>query len=165
VLSFDDPRWEGLKGGYKVPFDPRPLLRRLESEKDIAPVWKELWNELHHQGDVGEASFAAVPHIASIYCERGELDWNAYAIVSVIELARNQHGNPDIPGWLKDGYSNAIHVLANKGFSELPSAQDPEACRAILSVIAIEKGLRNHAGILMEFSEDELEQIEFTWKE
>jgi hypothetical protein len=40
--------------------------------------------------------------------------WNAYAIVSVIELARNHNENPDVPGWIKDEYFNAIHALAER---------------------------------------------------
>jgi hypothetical protein len=165
MLSFDDPRWDGLEGGYKVPFDPRPLLARLESEPDTKLVWRVLWNQLHHQGDVGEASFAAVPHIVRICGNRGALDWNAYAIVAVIELARNKVGNPDVPEWLQDDYSDAIITLAEKGISELPNAQDANLCRAILSVIAIKKGLRNHARFLTDYDEEELEQIDITWKE
>ena len=160
MLEFDDPRWAEMKGGYKIPFDPRPLLRRLESEKDIAPVWSELWDELHHQGDVGEASFAAVPHIVRIYRDRGVNDWNAYAIVSIIELARNQNENPDVPGWLRDNYFSAIHALAEKGASELPNAQDPDCCCAILGVVALDKGLRTHARPLVNYSEDELQQMD-----
>jgi hypothetical protein len=164
MLSMDDTRWAELKGGYRTSFDLRPLLTKLETEEDVTAVWKELWDELHHQGDVDEASYAAIPHIVRICCNRGMLDWNAYAVVSVVELARTQNGNPDVPGWLKEGYFNAIHALAERGISDLSSAQDPESCRAILSVIALKKGLRNHASMLIEFSDEELDQIEFIWK-
>jgi len=164
MLDFDDPHWIGLKGEYKMPFDPRPLLQRLGSEKDIGPVWSELWDELHHQGDVGEASFAAVPHIVKIYCNRGTPDWNAYAMVSVIELARGKDGNPDVPEWLEEDYLRAIDALAAKGISELPKARDPDLCREILGIIALAKGLRNHAHWLTNYSEEEMGQMEFTWK-
>jgi hypothetical protein len=33
----------------------------LQSNTDSSKAWDELWNELHHQRDVGEASYAAVP--------------------------------------------------------------------------------------------------------
>jgi hypothetical protein len=45
MLSFDDERWNHLKGGYKTPFDPRPSLRKLESQQDAATAWQELWEE------------------------------------------------------------------------------------------------------------------------
>src|SRR6185369_13444933 len=32
--------------------------------------WDELWNELHHQGNVGEASYAAVTPVQILYGER-----------------------------------------------------------------------------------------------
>lgn len=163
MLSFDDSRWSELKGGYNIPFDPRPLLNQLENESDIGPVWSELWNELHHQGDVGEASFAAVPHIVRMYCSRGALDWNAYGIVATVELARNEAENPDVPEWLKDEYFRAIGELAEKGISELSNAPDSDSCRAILSVIALQKGLRNHARLLADFSDGELQGAELTW--
>lgn len=160
MLDFGDPRWAGLKGGYKVPFDPRPLLLRLESDRDVGLVWSELWNELHHQGDIGEASFAAVPHIVRISCRRGALDWNAYSIVSIIELARNHNGNPDVPDWLKEAYFNAIHSLAEKGISDLPHENDPDTCCPILGILALDKGLRTHARLLTNYSEDELKQMD-----
>src|SRR5512134_849915 len=115
-----------MKGGYRIPFDPRPLFRRLESETDIHRCWEELWQELYHQGDVGEASYAAVPHFIRIYQNRGKIDWNTYAIVSAIELARNVGNNPDVPLWLRQGYEDAIHGLAMTGLGEIPQANDTE---------------------------------------
>jgi hypothetical protein len=46
MLSFDDERWNNLTGGYKTPFDPRPSLRKLQSQQDAAASWQELWEEL-----------------------------------------------------------------------------------------------------------------------
>jgi hypothetical protein len=57
MLSFDYERWNHLTGGYKMPFDPRPSLRKPESPR-IPPAWQDLWEELHHQGDLGDASYA-----------------------------------------------------------------------------------------------------------
>ena len=143
-----------------MPFDPRPLLKRLETDSDATEVWHELWEELHHQGDVGEASFAAVPFLVKSYRERGVLDWNTYAIVAVIELARRDGKNPDVPRWIADDYFLAIRKLAEIGTTEIPQAESAEDVRAILSVIAIEKGLPMHGKFLVNYSEDELTDIE-----
>jgi hypothetical protein len=156
MLDIDDPHWEALLGGYRRPYDPRPALAKLRSGTNDAMVWEELWNELHHQGDVGEASYAAVPHLVSIYGERPSADWNVYAIVTIIELARKHGSNPDVPTWLDSSYFQAIRELAHLGLQELQHAQDIDAIRAILSVVAIAKGLRTHAKFLLEYSEDEL---------
>ncbi|HEY0686085.1 MAG TPA: hypothetical protein VGD45_27325 [Steroidobacter sp.] len=63
MMSLDDERWRQLKGGYRVTYDPSGALKLLESGVD---VWGELWDELHHQGDVDVASYAAVPHLVRI---------------------------------------------------------------------------------------------------
>ncbi len=160
MLGTDDKRWTTMTGGYRLPFDPRPLLSRLETEHDTESVWRELWDELHHQGDVGDASFAAVPHLVRIHCKRGLPDWNTYAIVAAIELARNEGTNPDVPNWIEKDYFHAIQELAEIGIHQISQTRDPEVVRAILSIIAIEKGLRIHGKFLVDYSEDELLDIE-----
>jgi len=152
-----------MTGGYKSLLDPRPLLKRLEAERDTAEVWRELWNELHHQGDVGEASFAAVPLIVTSYRERGVIDWNTYAIVAIIELARKDNNNPDVPQWFAEDYFQAIRELAETGATEILRAETAEDVRAILSVIAIERGLRTHGRLLLEYSEEELSDIDMPY--
>jgi hypothetical protein len=156
ILSLDDARWTQLHGGYRVSYDPRPWLAMLEMGRNTSAIWKELWNELHHQGDVGEASYAAVPHLVRIYQERGIIDSNTYAITAVIELARNQGKNPDVPDWLKVGYFEALGSLARTGAAEILQADDPETVRSILSVLAIFKGLRVCGSFLILYSEVEL---------
>jgi len=53
--------WGELNDGYGAPYDPRPAIAKLRAEPLDQAAWGELWNELHHQGDVGAASYAAVP--------------------------------------------------------------------------------------------------------
>jgi hypothetical protein len=151
---------ENMTGGYKMPLDPRPLLRKLETEHDTARVWQELWEELHHQGDVGDASFAAVPFLVRIYQERGVIDWNTYAIVAIIELARTEGKNPDVPEWIAEDYFQAIRKLAEIGTKEVMRAESADDVCAILSVVAIEKGLRTHGRFLVNYSEAEMIDIE-----
>lgn len=160
MISLDDARWANLTGGYRTPFDPRPLLNRLQTAHDPKTVWHELWDELHHQGDVGDASFAAVPFLVRAYRERGVIDWNTYALVAIIELARKQGGNPDVPPWLEQDYFLAIRELAELGAAEVLRATSPDDVRAMLSVIAIERGLRTHGKFLVLYSDDELLDIE-----
>jgi hypothetical protein len=159
MLDLDDQRWAILKGGYRVPFDARPLLRSLESGVGLEETWQNLWNELHHQGDVGEASFAAVPHLVRIHQNRGVVDWNTYAMVATIELARGKGGNPDAPAWLRGPYDEAIHQLARLGLAELPLADGADVARCILGVLALEKGARTYARVLIEFTEDEIIEL------
>jgi hypothetical protein len=161
MLSLDNKRWSDLKGGYRTQFDPRPLLTSLENKKDLKTTWDELWENLHHQGDVGEASYAAVPHLVRIYRLTGTLDWNTYAIVAIIELARGPGKNPPVPEWLEEDYSRAIQELAEIGAADIQQAKDLEGVRAILSILAISKGARIHAKFLLNYSEEELLELEF----
>ncbi len=65
----------------------------LESNTDSPKAWDELWNELQHQGDLCEASYAAVPHLVQVYLATETTDWNTYALVASIELARGKGSN------------------------------------------------------------------------
>jgi hypothetical protein len=109
---------------------------------------------------VGEASYAAVPHLVRIHSLRGAVDWNTYAIVAIIELARGQRGNPEVPEWLERDYFAAIRELAEIGTSKLSRATAPEDIRAILGILAIAKGARTHGRFLVEYSEEELLELE-----
>ncbi len=165
MLGWDDPRWNGLKGGYQIAFDPRPLLRKLESGIDLKATWHELWEELHHQGDVGEASYAAVPHLVRIHRQRGVPDWNPYALVACIELARSRGNNTELPNWLEKDYFGSIQELAHIGLDEYKRAGDLEQVRAILSILAISKGARVFGELLLNFDEKELFDFDLPLKE
>jgi hypothetical protein len=96
-MELNDPRWASLKGGYGVPFDPRPALFQLADGTDIQGAWGQLWDGLHHQGDVGEASYACVPHLVRIHEARGMPDWNTswqrlIALAIAVETQRYRHG-------------------------------------------------------------------------
>jgi hypothetical protein len=160
MLELNDDRWLNMHGGYRALFDPRPCLAKLESGQETDAAWHELWEELHHQGDVGEASYAAVPHLVRIYRERLTPGWNTYAMVSVIELARTEGANPQLPAWLETGYFQAIQELAEIGVTEVLQVDDSGTVREILAVIAIAKGLRAHGKFLFLYSEDEMLDLE-----
>ena len=80
MLAADD-RWRTLKGGYRLPLDPRAPVKKLENESDTKTAWGEPWNYLLHQGDVGDASYAAVPLLVEAHRKHGVADWNTYAII------------------------------------------------------------------------------------
>jgi hypothetical protein len=106
-------------GGYRTVCDPRPSLQNLESNVHLKEAWHELWEELRHQGDVGEASYAAVPHLVRIHGERKLDDWNTYALVAVIELARGKGKNPEVlvavfPSRLPHRRQEYVHLTANR---------------------------------------------------
>ena len=159
-MDLDDPTWSRLLGGYRVPYDPRNALRTLErGDDDTEGAWKELWNELHHQGDVGEASYAAVPHLVRVHAARGLPDWNTYALVATIEEARRDGRNPILPASLRSAYEAAWHQLVGLGLHELERAEDPSLICSIIAVIAMAKGQFTLGRFAVNFTEDERKEI------
>ena len=156
MLALDDPRWGELIGGYRVPYDPRPAIASLESGDSDA--WQLLWDELHHQGDVDTASYAAVPHIVRIYQARRAPDWNAYALVGTIELARGG-SNPGVPSWLEPAYSEAVCSLAKTGSLELWDSDERELVQCALALIALVRGHRLAGQLLLAYTEHELAEM------
>jgi hypothetical protein len=151
MLSFDDIRWENLKAGYRIPVDLRPLLQELESGKNTESAWEGIWQALYHQGDVDEGSFVAVPHLVRIHRFRGVVDWNTYAIVTTVELARGVRGNPDVPRWTYESYDKSLGELGRLGIEDLSHAEDKKAVQSILAFLAVHHGCRTY-GRLMIFS-------------
>jgi hypothetical protein len=81
-------------------------------------------------GRCRDASYTAVPHLVRIHRKHAVLDWNTYAIVAVIELARTKGKNPEPPPWLKEDYFRAIEELTAIGAGEISRTKEPEAVRA-----------------------------------
>jgi hypothetical protein len=159
MLPLDDELWQSLEGGYGIPYDASVPLRALEQADDLAPIWDELWNELHHQGDVGIASYAAVPHLVRIAKARDLADWNVYAIAATIESARLAEHTPSLPEWLESGYASAWRDLLVLGLEHLRSDTDEVTTRSILATVAIAKGLSKLGRLLTEFDESEIDEL------
>ena len=159
MLDLADTRWNDLEGGYRVRYDPRRALRHLESGIGAGEAWEELWQGLHHQGDVGTASYAAIPHIVRIHEARGVPDWNTYAILGVIDIARREPRNPMVPEWLTDDYEAAWRNIVPLALADLARSTDPTLVQAALAAIAIAKGLHRTGEVILDFTEDELDEI------
>lgn len=159
-MDFQDKRWSQLQGGYRVPYDPRSALRRLANGD--ATAWEELWQELYHQGDVGEASYAALPEIVRLHRESGEGDWNTYALAATIELARHNGRNPSIPEWLQEEYEAAWTDLQSLALRQFPLAVTSELADSVIAVLALTKGRLTLAGLVM-LTEDERQEIVATY--
>ena len=156
MLSLNDPRWGTLVGGYKTPYDPSVTLRRLEAGED---VWDELWQELHHQGDVGDASYAAVPHLARIAKSLRRRDWKFYGLVSTIEVERHRKSNPILPSWLVPEYKSAIAVLLELAMNDLRGETDRATILSIFGAIALAKGYVTLGAMINHSDESEIVEI------
>jgi hypothetical protein len=158
-MELTDSRWQGLNGAYRTVFDPRDAIRQLEAGQ-TSEAWDTLWEELHHQGAVDLASYAAVPQLVRIHRERQLGAWQTYAMVTTIELASRAARNPPIPEWLQDEYRQALGDLARLGLQELPAAQDAAYVSSILAFLALWKDARTYARLLLLCSDAELAVVE-----
>jgi hypothetical protein len=156
MLSLTDQRWRTLKGGYRTTYDASVALRRLEEGCD---AWDELWQELHHQGDVGEASYAAVPHLVRISQAAPRRDWNLYALVGLIEIERHRKSNPPIPDWLSSDYLAAWRDLEKLALRDLADTSERELIRTALAVVAIARGQLRLGAFLSWLDESELAEL------
>ncbi|MGH8646650.1 MAG: hypothetical protein ACREX4_20210 [Gammaproteobacteria bacterium] len=148
-----DPKWKELKGGYGVHYDAAPALLRLERGED---TWAELWRELHHQGAVAEASYAALPHLVRIAKASTRRDWNLYALTSTIEVERHRRGNPPLPDWLADAYRLAWQELFQLAVADLRRVDDTLVLRSILGAIALAKGDLKLGAVISQSDESEI---------
>lgn len=137
MISLDDVRWREFEGGYRVRYDASLALRSL---RDGENVWDELWTELHHQGDVGIASYAAVPQLVTIVAGLAFRDWNFYGLIATIETERHRKGNPPLPDWLTQSYQDAWTKVLEIAASDLARKCDEFTLQAILAVLALAKG-------------------------
>jgi hypothetical protein len=98
-----------LISAYGLPYDSRPALERLNFDRETSMV--ELWENLYHQGDVGSASYAAVPALV----DAGEL-----SLVAAIEVASKSTHNPVIPKEIYTIYKKALSFALNS----VPSSEE-----------------------------------------
>lgn len=119
-------------------------------------AYQELWEELHHQGDVGEASYASVPWLIEITRCASLPDWNPLALVCTIELARPR--NPDIPEELKEGYFKSILSIPSVLAEKPCHVWDDRFTQVAAAALALSRGHRAFAEIYLEFGLIEAKQ-------
>lgn len=154
MLPLNDPRWQSYQGGYRVPYDVSPVLRRLLRDGPSDELWEELWTELHHQGDLHQASYAAVPWLVEFIRCSPRLEWNAVALIATIELERDQRDNPPVAEELSDGYYLAIRSLPAILVAHPDQEWDETVVGPAVACIAMSRGQRWFARAYFELDRD-----------
>src|SRR5262245_45529149 len=116
LLPLDDPRWTSYRGGYNgIPYNVVPLIEELMRAGTSEKFWETVWDELHHQGDVGEASYALVPYLVHQQSLQRELDEQVFQYCVVVDLAQPENNNPPVPPELEFSYALALRELPALG--------------------------------------------------
>jgi|SRR5436190_2142064 hypothetical protein len=142
-MDLDNRIWATLNGGYKIPYNAsRPLkkLRDAIRQEDLEVIFTELWDNLHHQGDVGIASYLAVPQLVSICIIKKSLDWNFIGLCSLIENCRLDGRNPELPPEYQDAYFQSLNEFERYLLLNFKSITDQRALRLTLALLATVNG-------------------------
>ncbi|MEP6711495.1 MAG: hypothetical protein ABJA37_03715 [Ferruginibacter sp.] len=140
MINLDDQIWKILEGGYRIPYDVSIPLKELEktsNSKTVERIWSELWNELHHQGDVGIASYLAVPQLVRIAKLKDFYNWNLLGICSVIEQQRFLSNNPALPEKYQEYYLSGLKDLKEFVIRNITRETDDTTFRIALSTLAV----------------------------
>ena len=156
-MDLKDSRWKQLNGARRTPYDASIPLKKLKDRESPAEIWAELWENLCHQGNVGEASYAAVTQVVDILQFRPR-DWNFYALIAAIELARAEKGNPPVPPWLEEQYQFSLSRVVEFGAKDILTVKDALTLRGILAAIAAAKGALKLSKMMF-LGEDEMDEI------
>lgn len=156
-MKLTDKFWAKLDGGYRKTYDVSVPLIKMEQSNDPAvhaAIWEELWENLHHQGDVGLASYMAIPQLVRITKEKGLVDWNLFGLCSLIEQHRHDDGNPDLPDAAQNYYQSGLTELNELALETLKTDQEDAVFTTALAAIATCSG-RVHLGKALIQLEDE----------
>jgi hypothetical protein len=148
MLPLDDPRWLEYTSGYGIPYDASAALRNLSLSTEKQPIWNELFDELHHQGDLGTASYAAVPYLLEYIKKQAKLDNNALTLIAVIELERPH--NAPIPVELSDSYFRAIESIPEIIVTHQDTHWDDSTMQSAMSCLALARNQREFARIYLD---------------
>ena len=143
MLNLDDLKWKTLKGGYGVIYDVSVPLKNLfesNSGQQINNIVTELWDELYHQGDVGLASYYAVPYLVLLANKIEQETSNIIALIVTIETSQLNSQNPPVPKDLINDHNEALSQLGELGKRLLNPKWDLPLASAALSAIAVSKG-------------------------
>jgi hypothetical protein len=113
MLDLQSPRWENLSHAYGSAADVPAMLEALKAApapKDyLSEPWFSLWSALCHQSDVYTASYAAVPHVASIAVTKspGERLEHIH-FIGAVEAYRHKPLAPPNPVGYEQDYFHAL---------------------------------------------------------
>jgi hypothetical protein len=121
--------------------------------------WFSLWSSLYHQGDIYNASFAAVPEIVKhLTNDPQQATFSFFALPASIEIARAK-SNLAIPSELSSAYFEAIRALASLATKLAYSESKPLISRATTAAFAVSVGQHAYAELVLEIPPEEISEV------
>src|SRR5207244_1636386 len=122
-------------------------------------IFDELWDNLHHQGEVGLASYLAVTALIEICMDKKSFDWNFIGLIITIENARIRGKNPELPLEFDDLYFGSIVKFEDYLHSNFKSITDSSALRMALALFATANGQPELGHAIQVLNEDLLTEF------
>jgi len=154
--------WNDLTHAYGKASNIPQLLSKLsvypdENNYETEP-WFSLWSCLYHQGSIYPASIAALPEIVKLAANAPDrVTPSFFNLPASIEIAR-QKQNIEIPSDLQVAYKTAIAELKKCAFACATYNPDDLLARAATAAFAISVGQINYAEMLMEISNEDIDE-------
>lgn len=148
--------WSRLTDANRALYDPRPALDAVASG-DASKGYDDLWQRVHHQGELGTAAYAVLPELVRLMNNRARPDWRAYSLIATIAERREVAGSPPFPAWLQEAYAAAMREVVQPALAHLAEAEDDLDVRSLLAVLAHAKGQRTIGAIAL-WTEDERQE-------
>jgi hypothetical protein len=156
LMPLDDSRWAAYRGGYnRAPYNVVPLIHRLNSDGTSDSFWEVVWDELHHQGDVGEASYALVPYLVDYQSRHRDLDEQLFHFCVIVDLAQAENGNPAIPPEIELSYAMAMRRLPVIGVEKLRRGCNEYVVMGVAAATALAAGHRVLARAYIDLGREE----------
>jgi len=130
LLPLDHALWGELEGGYREPSAAVDYLKRFESGERSPELWYEFVGDMYHQGDIGTASLAVVPHLVRIFTNEPRPS-DFYTYLTFVDAALAVGENPVLPEWLLETYRSALATALNFVPEDLSSASDDHLRKSI----------------------------------
>ena len=159
LLPTTDKRWKQYRGGYRDVVDVIPFLNKLATGSVFDKDWEILWYDLHHQGDVGEASYAVVPYLAHYASRATPIAWHAFGFPAIVELERGQHGNPEVPRELIASYTEALMALPKIALNRGPTVWGEHCFEPVMACLALSLGRPQHARAYLDLTESAISEF------
>lgn len=162
LLPLTDERWSSYRTGYnRRPYESVRLIEHMRQHGLTEWFWDQVWSELHHQGDIGEASYAVLPYLVEHVRNLDAVDAQVVAYACVVEeCRRNEHGqgNPPVPHEVAPSYESALHALPVVVLSKAPEFWNEDLVRYVASLIALTHGQAKLAEAYQDFTAQEAER-------
>ena len=161
-MDLENKIWKTIDGGYKIPYDASVPLKKLQTTSDqkmINEIFEELWENLHHQGDVGFASYLSVPILITTCIEKKSVDWNFIGLCLVIENRRQADRNPILPAEFNGLYFDALKQFEQYLLTNFKNIKDSTALRLTLAFFATVNGQADLGRAIENLDEDVLKEF------